>query len=351
MENESHNKVWFLIIRSSNEELQEYTLKPGRNTLGRNLENDIALIDNAASNQHAVILYDENSDTVGLQDLESTNGTFLNGKRISKPQTLQNEDQIRIGFCVITIIRSNPQSNLGGFARLAKTKVTSELILESIDHYGVLLHDVGQRLINVTNLSNALIEIAELIKRMIGAEECQIILANQFGNLEEKRIPASLARKIVENQTAITFSYPEAKYTEATNKSNTQPTQAMLLAPVIIDGKVVALIFARKSKKPSNRFYNSDLQLVLAVSNQVAVSIQRNRVEGILLHSSTHDSLTDLPNRNLFLDSLSLLIARAKEKPGANLQYYFLISMILKSSTTAWGMLPEISCLLPWPRD
>jgi diguanylate cyclase (GGDEF)-like protein len=63
--------------------------------------------------------------------------------------------------------------------------------------------------------------------------------------------------------------------------------------------------------------------LVLAVSNQVAVSIQRNRVEGILLHSSTHDSLTDLPNRNLFLDSLSLLIARAKEKPGSKFAVLF----------------------------
>jgi diguanylate cyclase (GGDEF)-like protein len=323
MQNESHHTAWFLIIRSSNEELQEYTLKPGRNTLGRNHKNDIALIDNAASNQHAVIHYEESSDTVRLQDLESTNGTFLNGKRISKPQTLQNEDQIRIGFCVITIIQSIPQSNRTGFARLARTKVTSELILESIDHYGVLLHDVGQRLVNVTDLSNALIEIAELIKRMIGAEECQIILANQFSNLEEMGIPASLARKIIENQSAIMFSYPEGKRAEANRESITQPAQAMLLAPVIIDGNVVALIFARKSKKSTNRFYNSDLQLVLAVSNQVAVSIQRNQVEGILRHSSTHDSLTDLPNRNLFLDSLRDLIMRAKERPGSKFAVLF----------------------------
>lgn len=323
MENLSNTKVWFLIIRSSNEELHEYTLKPGRNTLGRDRGSDIVLNDNAASNHHAEVFYDESSNTIKLRDLESTNGTFVNGKRINKPQTLQHEDQIRIGFCLITIIYSDPQLNRTGFVHHARTKVTSELILESVDHYGVLLHDVGQRLINVTDLNNALIEIAELIKRMIGAEECQIVLADQFGSLEEKRIPASLARKIIQNQSAITFSYPERKPAKTNKEITTQPAQAMLLAPVIIDGNVVALIFARKSQKSSSHFYNSDLQLVLAVSNQVAVSIQRNRVEGILLHNSTHDSLTDLPNRNLFLDSLNQLIARTKEKPGSKFAVLF----------------------------
>ena len=96
----------------------------------------------------------------------------------------------------------------------------------------------------------------------------------------------------------------------------TQPLQSMLLVPVIIDQKAVALIFARKSKQPSNPFNNSDLQLVLAVSNQVAMSIQRSRVEGELLHKSSHDSLTDLPNRALFLERLSQSIARSKQEKG-----------------------------------
>jgi diguanylate cyclase (GGDEF)-like protein len=136
-------------------------------------------------------------------------------------------------------------------------------------------------------------------------------------------LPASLARKVVENHSAITFSYPKGKSTETNNGSVTQPTQAMLLVPVIIDGTVVALVFARKSKKTSTQFYNSDLQLVLAVSNQVAVSIQRNRVEGMLLYNSTHDSLTDLPNRNLFLDKLRRLIASVNEKPGSKFAVLF----------------------------
>ena len=138
MNNMLAKKIWFLIIRSSNEELQEYTLKPGRNSLGRDDNNDIILYDTAASNNHAEIYFDATNDTATIRDLESTNGTFVNGKRIYQSQPLQHEDQIRIGFRIITIIHTEQQPNPRNFARQAKTKVTSELILESIDHYGVL---------------------------------------------------------------------------------------------------------------------------------------------------------------------------------------------------------------------
>ena len=313
MNNMLAKKIWFLIIRSSNEELQEYTLKPGRNSLGRDDNNDIILYDTAASNNHAEIYFDATNDTATIRDLESTNGTFVNGKRIYQSQPLQHEDQIRIGFRIITIIHTEQQPNPRNFARQAKTKVTSELILESIDHYGVLLHDIGQRLVNIPDLNDALQEIAGLIKRMLGAEECQIVLANQFDKFEENGIPARLAKKIIENQTATILSDPvESK--EIAEDSITHLAQSILLAPVITDGTVVALIFARKPKKSTTHFYNSDLQLVLAVSNQVAMSVQRNRVEGILLHSSTHDALTDLPNRNYFLDRLRQLIETASDK-------------------------------------
>jgi len=181
--------VWFLIIRSSNEELQEYTLKSGLNSLGRNRENDIVLFDNAASGHHAEIFYDKPNDKISIHDLGSTNGTFVNGKRISTPQALQHEDQIRIGFCIISIIHSDPQSNLRGHAHHARTKITSELILESIDHYGVLLHDVGQRLVNVPDLNTALTEIAELIKRMIAPKNARSCWRINLTTLKKKESP------------------------------------------------------------------------------------------------------------------------------------------------------------------
>lgn len=315
MGNTPKNKAWFLIVRSSMEGFHEHSIVPGKNGIGRDSGNDIILQDPAASNFHAEISFDENTDEISIQDLKSTNGTFVNGKRINRPHPLQEDDQIRIGHSYISIIKSGKDSTQSLPARLVPTKVTGELILESIDQYGVLLSEIGRRLVNIPNLDTALVEITALVKHMIGAEECQVILENSFDRLKGRGISDALSKNIIEKKSAIIFS-DSLKQPKQGKEPITQPIQSMLLAPVILDKKVVALIFAKKSKHAPSPFNNSDLQLVLAVSNQVAMSIQRSRVESKLLHTSSHDPLTDLPNRALFLARLSRSISRANQEIG-----------------------------------
>jgi FHA domain len=65
-------------------------------TLGRASENDLVLdTDEFASVHHARI--EPRRDGVWLTDLESTNGTFLNGIKLTKPQKLTSGDVIRVG--------------------------------------------------------------------------------------------------------------------------------------------------------------------------------------------------------------------------------------------------------------
>jgi diguanylate cyclase (GGDEF)-like protein len=318
MGEKNSEKKWILIIRSSSDGFHEHTLQPGSNTLGRKLDNDVFLQDNAASSYHAEFHYDQVTDSVVIRDLNSTNGTFVNGKRIREPQVLQNEDQIRIGFCLITIVNSVSRVEHTNNLHFSKTQVTSDLILESIDHYGVLLHEVGQRLVNLPDLDSALTEITELINLMIGSEECLVIMADQFDRLNEMGIPTMFAQKIIQNKTATIFSNAHGA-SHNREEERTIPVQSMLpvlLVPVLIDENVVALIYARKSVESTTHFYNSDLHFVLAISNQVAMSIQRSRVEGKLIHNSYHDSLTDLPNRAFFLNRLTRSIARSKREDG-----------------------------------
>ncbi|MFZ5819536.1 MAG: EAL domain-containing protein [Chloroflexota bacterium] len=301
--------MWFLIIRSINEELRDYTLKPGRNTLGREAENDIVVYDDAASRYHAEIYFDDKKNIISVKDLKSTNGTFVNGKRIDH-QIIQHEDQIRIGFYLIALLNSDLLSIFDPFAIQTKNTVTKELVIESIEHYGVLLHDVGRRLVNMPSLGAALDEITRLVKTMLGADECQIILADEFDSLQERGISTSLAQDVIAHHTAYLTSL-EGPHEDADNTASNPKT--LLLAPVMIEDKVAALIFVRKNET-SKPFYKSDMQFILAIGNQVALSIQRNRVQAEMLHKSFHDSLTGLPNRTLFLDRLQQSIARDRRK-------------------------------------
>jgi DNA-binding winged helix-turn-helix (wHTH) protein len=74
---------------------REVALSPGENLLGRD-EGSIVWIDDAqVSRRHARIVIDETGAV--LEDLDSTNGTYLRGKRIEAPTKLADEDQLTIG--------------------------------------------------------------------------------------------------------------------------------------------------------------------------------------------------------------------------------------------------------------
>ena len=65
-------------------------------TLGRADENDLVLdTDEFASVKHARI--EPRRDGVWLQDLESTNGTFVNGAKVTRPRKLSAGDVILVG--------------------------------------------------------------------------------------------------------------------------------------------------------------------------------------------------------------------------------------------------------------
>jgi pSer/pThr/pTyr-binding forkhead associated (FHA) protein len=74
--------------------IKEVQLTKDRTTMGRRPYNDIVIDNLAVSGEHAVIQLTGND--VYIEDLNSTNGTYLNGKAVKK-QLLQNNDTLEVG--------------------------------------------------------------------------------------------------------------------------------------------------------------------------------------------------------------------------------------------------------------
>lgn len=85
-------------------------LQPGKkfplnqvNSIGRAMTNDIPLNDTFLSGEHAVLEWDGNSWIV--EDLGSTNGSWLNGREIDQPMALNYGDVIQVGHVELKLSR------------------------------------------------------------------------------------------------------------------------------------------------------------------------------------------------------------------------------------------------------
>jgi pSer/pThr/pTyr-binding forkhead associated (FHA) protein len=89
-----------LFVRSESQQGQEYEVKDVI-VMGRSEETDVALDDPYASEFHLRLVAQENG--MMLHDLGSTNGTYVNGRRVSAPTELRRGDTIQVGKTVMEI--------------------------------------------------------------------------------------------------------------------------------------------------------------------------------------------------------------------------------------------------------
>lgn len=85
-------------LDSLNFKMQEYYVIDGDISLGRSSKNDVVIKDKFVSKNHLLIRV--KNQRYYLEDLDSANGTFLNGVKIDPNELieLQNNDKIGVGF-------------------------------------------------------------------------------------------------------------------------------------------------------------------------------------------------------------------------------------------------------------
>jgi hypothetical protein len=86
-----------VVVKSPDiDEGTDFELNSAQLTIGRGRQNDVAIAtDEYASARHA--RFEPRQDGVWVQDLGSTNGTYLNGARLERPRRLTPGDVVRVG--------------------------------------------------------------------------------------------------------------------------------------------------------------------------------------------------------------------------------------------------------------
>lgn len=268
------DNMWTLTVRTPGGVPQEYILKKGRNTIGRKPDNDIVVPDVSASRLHAVIHYDDETETVMIYDMGSTNGTFVNREKLSRPHRIESGDIIRIGGSVIHVGFRSANDYSMGF--LGTRKLTRELLLESLDQNAVLMYEVAHQLNTILDVENALDKVSSLMKQAMGADKGDVILAKDFHRISELGFPESIAKSTIEKRSATVI--PDLVTSELGKKSDSASllrVRSALCVPIISGDEIIGLIYMYKTNPDSRPFDQRDLELAVAISHQAALTIQR----------------------------------------------------------------------------
>jgi Domain of unknown function (DUF4388)/FHA domain len=101
-EGRGETPLWALRFISGKYQGGEFPLRPHREIIiGRSSDLDMVLVEDMVSRKHAKITTDD--AVVTIQDLGSTNGTFVNGEKVRKAE-LKDGDRILIGTSIIKMI-------------------------------------------------------------------------------------------------------------------------------------------------------------------------------------------------------------------------------------------------------
>jgi class 3 adenylate cyclase len=246
--------MWSLTITNPKSEPVQIKLTPGKMSIGRLVTSDIVINDVAASRRHAEIYFDSVSEVVKINDLKSSNGTYVNRQKITGYYRLQNGDVIRIGQTIMHLTKITEaeavQKGISGTRHF-----TRELVLEAVDEHPILLNEITEKLNTVDNIESAISLVIDLIKKAMGVNICEIILAKDFNKLNIEGADNLKVRAI--------------------RKSSIEISPLAMCVPVISSEKPLALIYLEKNRPGALPFEKRDMQLVVALSHQTALTMAR----------------------------------------------------------------------------
>jgi adenylate cyclase len=299
---------------------QTFELPPGRSLIvGRGVASDIAIYDPTISRRHAELTAD--GDGVEVRDLGSSNGTCINGSRVTEGR-LQPNDSVTFGK---VMFRLRPLAPPGGDpAPLSfEPSPAGGLIVRQLEVSGgippgitsrdgppsrgqlrvaastaeerqakklSLLLTAAQKLSSELDLDRLLRAIVDVTFEVMSVDRVSILLRDdstgelvptisrsRLGDTQLQQVPRSIADKVVQERVAVVSHNAPADARFKGRSIVMQSVRSAMCSPLMASADQVLGILYVDNLTASNTFTDEDLQFLVAFSGLAAIGIKNSR--------------------------------------------------------------------------
>ncbi len=310
-----------LTLRGPGGEATEYPLGQS-NVLGRSTTASVRLFDREVSRKHSQI--DREGEEYVLRDLGSSNGTFLNGKRIYAPSKLKDGDEVMIGTSRMEfrltsgpirpknaeIVHTGQTGELEGVVARTSAKATF-VPVEQIQDVNQLRRDyerlrVGHEFSTYIRLERNLNELlARILEVAFDLIPCDngVILLRDPGSQElviqamRQRKPGQgkvlvsdtlLAQVQLTKEGVLTSDAIADKRFQASHSIIALGVRSAMAVPLLSSsGDEVKGIMFLDSRERIAAFTTKDLEVLSAIAAQASVALENSEYARALEHEAT----------------------------------------------------------------
>ena len=318
----------FKLLSTSGE--QSIDLQLGRKlVVGRAVTSDVPIYDPTISRRHAEIVLTESG--VRVTDLGSSNGTFLNGAKITeaeagandvvtfgkvafrvkevtapvaRPQVVSTPSDFKAstkgGVAGGTIVRQLPVSASGGVPAIvmdqpqgaSHLKVKADNLEERRERKLSLLLEVSKELSKQQELDRLLDKVVDFTFQIMNVDRVSILLLDGKSNeliprisksrtgdaSAAKHVPQSIARKAVEERVAILSDNAAADERFKGKSILIQSVRSAMCTPLMgSDSKVLGILYV-DNLTATHSFADEDLEFLIAFGGLTAVAIENSQL-------------------------------------------------------------------------
>lgn len=290
-------------------------------SVGRLPSNDLVLLDSSVSRTHFVIKREQNG--FYLYDNASSNGTMLNGKRISEKVRLKDQDQITAGKVTFLF----KEDELTTIKEVSAEALNSIAIAPSTlnNVYFDIIFSIARESIYSTDqnnlYSNTIKQICNAIKAEYGAlllineglGELKVIASNYEIGSGEKKISFSIINRAIKNRAAmlVRSAFADTRFANDLTIKRLGISSA-ICAPIWEKDNVYGALYMDRRIELSP-FDEEHLNFITIIANLIALNIVRERLQNKIAEER---NISDQIKRLVPIEAVKSLLNTIKDNPS-----------------------------------